>query len=420
MQRVNPWIVNITVLISMPTIWLAYFNKDIKMKKNKIRFFVVLLISSILAICSCTRVKNNSEINSPFDSFSIDVSQFIDSCNSIINKAELIPLELNENAILNGIDKIIITQTKIIVFDKRQKQVIVFDEFGNYYSKIKNLGNGPNEYLFPTDILFDESDNKVGILDQGKGTILWYNLEGIFLQKNKIDRKKLILDNAIIKNNNIYHFVHNPKAFKNQKLINITDLSLNKIKFSMLESNPEHISKLHMHPFGIYKDDITIHIPFDRHLYKISQEGLESMFLFDFKDKNLPDELLERILMEKNNTNSKDIMNYNRELLKYVVINTVIPLKDYVFIDISYKLQKFYTIVPIIDKNASVFRGNLGKYAYGKYVGCNTNDNSVYFEVPSAQINKLLISDIGNKEAVKSKYNLSNLKNNPWILKIQF
>jgi hypothetical protein len=72
--------------------------------------------------------KKNSIVENNYASFSIDVDHINDSCNSFIKYAEFIPLEFSDQVILNGIDKLILSERNLIVFDKRQKQVIVFDK----------------------------------------------------------------------------------------------------------------------------------------------------------------------------------------------------------------------------------------------------------------------------------------------------
>lgn len=379
-----------------------------------------LLAFILFLIGSCNIDKKNDIVKNEYTSFRVDVDHKNDSCNSFIKYAEFTALEFNNQAILNGIDKLILSKENLIVFDKRQKQVIVFDKSGNYYSKIRKFGKGPNEYTFPTDIIFDENENKIGIVAQLKGCIIWFNLDGDFLSSSYISREKLILSQAFIWENKIYHFVHNSKTGKNPYQINVTNRDLKKINYSMIGSNLNQISNLHMHPFCIYKNNLTLHLPNDQYVFEILNDKASKLFYFDFMDKNLPENLLAKILSLENNATTGLIQSYNKEILDFVIVKEIIPLKDFIFLEITYKYQRFCALVKIEDNSSYVFRNNLGKFSFGKFIGCNPDENTVYFEIPPTQINKYKSSKITNIEIVRKKYSQNLLKNNPWILKVQF
>ena len=378
---------------------------------------ISLIVFLFVAFTFCTVDKTSKIIENEFTRFNINIDQISDSCDNFIQYAEFIPLEFNNQAILNSIDKLILNTENLIVFDKRQKQVVVFDKLGNFYSKIRRYGKGPDEYLFPSDIIYDE--NKIGILAQSKGFIIWFNLNGDILSDNYISRKKLILSQASISGNQIYHFNHNSKSGKNPYQLNITDKGLKNINFSMFKSNPEQISCLHMHPFNIYNDNITLHLPYDRYIYKITQGEASKLFYFDFEDRNLPKNLLEKILSVKDNMTSEQIQRYNKEILNFVIVKEAIPLKDFIYIEIAYKYQRFCALINIHDGSSHIFRNNLGESSFGKYIGCIAKENTIYFEIPPTQIKKYRSSKVINPEVIEEKYNQNLLKNNPWILKIQ-
>lgn len=373
----------------------------------------------LILICSC-RMNNKDNVgDNDYTSFKINVDHICDSCNNTIKYAEFIPLEFNDHAILNGIDKIIYSGENLIVFDKRQRQVIIFDAVGKFHAKIQKYGKGPNEYTFPSDIIFYQKENKIGILDQNKGSIIWFNLDGSALSIDNISREKLILGQAFVWNDQIYHFIHNPKAGKNSYQFNITDINLRKINYSMFKSEPSQISNLNMHPFGIYNNNLTLHIPNDQCIYQIKQKKISKLFYFDFIDKNLPEKLLKKMLSEEQNATQKQIINYNKEIFDFVIVKTVVPLKDFIFLEITHKFQNLCVLINLKDNSSHVFRNNIGRFSLGKYLACQQDKNIVYFEIPTTQIDKYNSRQIKNINIVGKELSKNLMHNNPWILKVQ-
>ena len=120
-----------------------------------------LAIYIITVLChSCITPKEEKIGDSSYITFKIDVNNIKDSCDNILKSAEFIPLEFSENGIINTIDKLIPCEGKLIVFDKRERQVIVFNRQGDLITRIRNSGKGPNQYLFPRDIIYNRNEKK--------------------------------------------------------------------------------------------------------------------------------------------------------------------------------------------------------------------------------------------------------------------
>jgi hypothetical protein len=99
-----------------------------------------------------------------------------------------------------------------------------------------------------------------------------------------------------------------------------------------------------MHPFCIYKNNLTLHLPNDQYVFEILNEKASKLFYFDFMDKNLPENLLTKILSQKNNATTGLIQSYNKEILNFVIVKEIIPLKDFIFLEITYKYRNYSVI----------------------------------------------------------------------------
>lgn len=62
-----------------------------------------------------------------------------------------IPLETNDSCLFSEIREIEIVDNKIYIIDNKRSGLLVFDISGKFITKIGNLGNGPGEYVTPSN-----------------------------------------------------------------------------------------------------------------------------------------------------------------------------------------------------------------------------------------------------------------------------
>jgi hypothetical protein len=144
------------------------------------------------------------------------------------------------------------------------------------------------------------------------------------------------------------------------------------------------------------------------------------LFHLDFLKKNIPKELLSQLLSENSNYSKDERLDLNKKILRFVVVNKIIPLNEYLFFEFTFQFQKFYGLISTNDHNSFIFRSNIGKYSIGNYIGCEADKNIVFFEVPPSQVSKLQNNIINNFEIIDKYLNNDITQNNPWILKVKF
>ena len=166
--------------------------------KRKILLFIVLFLS-----ISC---KHNSTVESakmdvdlnfsgiktiPVDTtgcitFSIKEAGRCDM-NILADNVEYIPLETSNNILVGEIKKLIFHNDRFYILDTSEAQsVFIFGSDGKYINAISSLGRGPNEYLTLTNMTLDKFNNKLILLDDRLHDLLYYDLDGNFLKKEKI------------------------------------------------------------------------------------------------------------------------------------------------------------------------------------------------------------------------------------------
>lgn len=138
--------------------------------------FVFVLFIAIIGLLGC----NVEEQLSPKTKILVDLSQIDElKLSKIFNsKAEYIPLESQENYLIGDVNKLILTDSFIVIADYYNTvSVFIFRRTGEFVSQISSQGNGPYEYSTIQDFYFDEDKMEVGIFSID-GKLIIYDIEG--------------------------------------------------------------------------------------------------------------------------------------------------------------------------------------------------------------------------------------------------
>jgi hypothetical protein len=101
-----------------------------------------------------------------------------------IQSIQYIPLYTEEP--IGVIDKVVIYNEKIYVLDAfKQEKIFIFDMSGKLQKIISDKGQGPQEYHGLDDMNIDKLNNELVINDRLAPYMLYYDLNGNFLRKEK-------------------------------------------------------------------------------------------------------------------------------------------------------------------------------------------------------------------------------------------
>ena len=105
----------------------------------------------------------------------------LDDLDVIVDKIEYIPLETNSSSLIGSINMMKFYKGKFYILDSRlAKAVLIFNEDGTHFKTIKNVGNGPAEYISPQYISIDSFNDELILCDRNDNGILYYDLDGNF------------------------------------------------------------------------------------------------------------------------------------------------------------------------------------------------------------------------------------------------
>ncbi|MDD3039913.1 6-bladed beta-propeller [Bacteroides sp.] len=117
---------------------------------------------------------------SPIYSYEINTDNVSElNLQKIADLDKIIPLETKDECLINSIGKVFISDSALVVWDKGNNNIFVFDNAGRYQRSIGRSGPSPEEYINIGDVQMQ--NDTVQILDVATRRILNYNISGKFI-----------------------------------------------------------------------------------------------------------------------------------------------------------------------------------------------------------------------------------------------
>ncbi len=151
------------------------------------RFFKAVVIIFIIGTTNSNCKLNNQNNKSVTKTLPIPVGKSIKSTDLSCEVSNIVILETSEESLIGAIQKIVFSDNGIHIMDRTQdKQIISFDNHGNFISSLSKKGRGPDEYLYPMDFVFDSDSQTLEILDNGTKSINSYGISGDFRKRTHL------------------------------------------------------------------------------------------------------------------------------------------------------------------------------------------------------------------------------------------
>ena len=151
------------------------------LKITFMRIYVIFFCVFLCFIC-CSDTKKNSEYAVIDIASSLGKYQRI-YCSELFSSIELIPLETNEDCLLDirAYPKITLNDSIILMHGNNMHQLYAFDRTGKFMNKIGNIGQGPNEYTtLAGGISLSTDKSIIYVSDMNK--IIAYDYQGNYIQ----------------------------------------------------------------------------------------------------------------------------------------------------------------------------------------------------------------------------------------------
>lgn len=194
----------------------------------------VLYVMSCFLILSCS--KTNKQDVTKFSTINnsqrgnltvIDIDRHTEETvflSKLFNTVNMVVLETTTESILGNISSIQIYNDSIFILDRiSSKGVFLFNKEGKFLQRIGKIGQGPEEYIQPTDFTINKKDKLLYIIDSQVQKILTYDLrnckciKSINLKDNRYRSYHIQYTNGSLYSD-VYYYQKTDSAFLLQEI----------------------------------------------------------------------------------------------------------------------------------------------------------------------------------------------------------
>lgn len=208
--------------------------------------------SSVVEI-DCTKEISNSEL---FD--------------SLFNYNSYVILEDTENSKISNIDKVYISDDKIVILDNRTR-ILIFSQEGKFVKSIEHRGHGNGEYLSLNDFIV--KGDSVYCLDRLEGKVLVYSLDGNYSYSKEVPSSKgfLFLNNGIALNKEFGMANGRERDYYSYSYIEKNEVR-NEIKYNKALNGRSFSTPSGSNGFYMSEENIYYCLPYSDTIYEINKE----------------------------------------------------------------------------------------------------------------------------------------------------
>jgi hypothetical protein len=176
MKKISPFLASLLVF-GMATVIIGCANPE----NSNLRFSEEQIASLHLDSTTILQVEIDSiEI--------VDLNPFLKEQNfdfgSLVKEVKLIPLETTNESLVDGIYKIIVTESHIYIYDRfKGGGLIIFDNEGKFVKRITH-GQGPGEINRLYDICYDKDNNE--LVAYQHSFLYHYTTSGQFIRRERL------------------------------------------------------------------------------------------------------------------------------------------------------------------------------------------------------------------------------------------
>ncbi|MDR0603462.1 MAG: 6-bladed beta-propeller [Bacteroidales bacterium] len=254
------------------------------MKKNG---YLVYLIIACLLLFGCKQAKDTIFSDTSFEGSEIIDIGSIDA-NSILKYSEIfesvsfVRLETHDSALIGSIDKIVVADNKFVILDETSaKMVFVFDNNGKFLNRIGSIGEGPEEYKRPDDIVYDKYKDELLVWSNDDKSIFQFKLDGTFLGKIKT---KFWGAPIAVADTNTYLLKISSSNSHNIVVVNEKGDILSQL--FPFNKDTERLDVISM--FAPYQNELLFTQYYNNTVFTVNKDKMKAKYYVDFHKHNIP------------------------------------------------------------------------------------------------------------------------------------
>ncbi|WP_157766453.1 6-bladed beta-propeller [Pedobacter ginsengisoli] len=248
-----------------------------------------LLFLLFILFISCSQEKKKEEFNFPITKIKInpvdDQKAYIED---IADSIYYVSLKAEKDFSIKHISNFFVTDSLIIIADRSQSTVFLFDKEGKPKIKINHLGDQPGDYANLTNIIYDEYQHRIELLDLSLNKIFRYDLNGKSAGILDIVGSRYFgLTFAKTKDMYVSEILNNNKNLRRLRLYKERDGMLTYHSQELFF--PPLIKELDLgfsHQFDNYKDTVYYYPLLDNKIYTVNIDEVKPVFQIEVPSKN--------------------------------------------------------------------------------------------------------------------------------------
>ena len=251
---------------------------------------------------------------------SIDKTELMLADTSIVSSSRIIPLETTDDCLIREINRVLMLEDELVVFDDMGDCVYLFDMNGEFVKKIGERGEGPQEYNQISDISILPAKKCIALLCDRPYKMMFFDYSGTFLNEVALDK---YYSDIAIHNETIICRVEN----------NDGTTQLDTYTYPMVLQENLTLPSMFSYSYGRSSDNIysfskgdrmtsghtvSITLPYTPTIYTYEKSGIRPKYRIDFADKWITEDVFDKHL------SPTDFLSYCREKrLKYTLENVL-------------------------------------------------------------------------------------------------
>lgn len=376
------------------------------MKVKKYFLFINIIVLICLFI-GCNKPKYEIE-KTDYKILSTDGKINHISYKELFSDIEIIKLETSPEFLITNIDKAVVYGDTIIIFDRFQSKIGLFNKTGEFISLIGDRGEGPGEYISIYDFSLYPNKNIITLLSP-YGELYNYTLTGEFNNKISLPAKHNYYACSWLNERDIILWSAVEEDDPGLTLYNT------KSKEIVYEDwyNDRILDMSNLNPFFKYGNSLYFAAPLSFLIYEITEKKISISYLWDFNDRYISPTIINKIKSIKKpfERNQKLIEEMEKGVIEFPIFNG--ENKNLYYIAISKGIgenQKILNIFYNKDSGKSVSFRKFDEDLTLKPLFMN--EEFILGIIPDNEYEK--VSKIINKEI------LSEVYDNPILIKYYF
>lgn len=227
----------------------------------------------------------------------VEIQEGADSPDSVyFSGRDIVFLDSPPEALLGSVDKIVLTDNRIIILDRLTRSVVLFDKAGRFVTTLASRGRGEGEYVGLTDFTWNDKRKEIILFADVPTKFMFFDSNGRF--KYELSADEYYYEIACVDDHLVCQHVLGQDREHYLREFTYDTLALKSTK----DYDFPHESICDVFPNGkslVMSEYLYFTKRYDNTIYRLKRGRIEPYLDLDFEDHNFPGHLQGKKLTEQ-------------------------------------------------------------------------------------------------------------------------